>query len=58
MFDGPSSFASDFVNASSPALDTEYATSHDAPTKPHIEEIFIINPSFLCIIFGNTSCIV
>ena len=57
IFDGPSSLAKAFVIPLIPALDTEYATSQEAPIIPHIEEIFIIQPLLLCIIFGNTSCI-
>ena len=58
MLDGPSSFASPFVNPSIPAFVIEYTTSHDAPTNPHIEEILIMHPDFSCIIYFTVSCVI
>ena len=51
-----SSFDNAFVNPSIPALDTEYITSSDAPTIPHADDIFIMQPLLLDIIFFATSC--
>ncbi len=52
---GASSFASALVNASSPPLEAEYATSQEAPALPQTEEILIIFPAFLETIWGTTS---
>ena len=45
--DSPTSFARAFVNPMREAFAEEYATSQEAPTFPHIEEIFMILPYFL-----------
>ena len=50
IFDGASSLAKALLIPIIAALDVEYATSSDAPTIPHIDEIFIIHPFLLCII--------
>ena len=44
---GATSFASDFVKELTPPFVVEYATSHEAPFFPHIEEMFKI---------GRASC--
>ena len=43
---GPSSLASARVRPITAALLAEYATSHDAPTRPHMLETVTIAPSF------------
>ena len=53
--EGPTSLASALVKPRSAALVVEYATSHDAPICPHIEDTLMILPCFFCIISGKIS---
>ena len=50
---GASSFANAFVKPINPAFDEEYKTSQDAPTTPHTELIFIIQPFCFSSIKGS-----
>ena len=57
IFEGPNSLAKALVKPLIAAFVVEYATSHEAPVIPHIDEIFIIQPFLLCSIVGNASCV-
>ncbi len=52
MLEGPSSFASAFVNPFKPLFAAEYATSHEAPMFPHIDEILMMDPDCRLTICG------
>lgn len=53
IFEGPSSFASALVRPMTPALEAEYAASHEPPDKPQTDETLTIAPEpFLIIAFA------
>lgn len=55
IFEGASSLAKAFVKELIAPLVAEYATSHEAPTFPHTEEMLIILPEWLCKKWGTSS---
>ena len=55
MCDGPSSLASALESAISAPLVAEDAASHDAPTCPHMDEMFTIAPDWRASIDGSAA---